>query len=592
MITFALLSFLASVYDADTLIVYSSGYNNVLQRGVWSSLYLERLLGPELSVSLDGWNSASWDSLSKDLYRSSHNTLALSYVPYDWLSFKSGLSGSSSRTDEADGTQGYTRRASKVYLETSTSTEILYVDYLAEYGRDRTALGGPEGGWAVDETRKDAGVFKIRSPVCTLSVSHHGERHTNWSDRGDTLNAAFVRIPLLAGHVLSGAKLGRRRSTGYTDYEQLGAEFWVRDTMRITPRVGLSMEGAFVWDTLTNNLWESLTYEEKERSLEANVSYRPFKRTSVRLQLGTEQSFHDQADDYYDEEISDNSFTATLSHNFSRRPSYATTYWHSAVNPLSPGNIYFTHSISLERHRTPDTANALDRDNFTERVSLSTSISPAEDFYTYFYFSHYIQRIHYIDTVNTSYAANSNEHKSSYATWNLDFSLTRYLEFSNWAGISFDWINYYNDSTQSRADRTWSEKGSLTFFPEALLQPGISVEWERYENWRVLSGELARTGLKDVVEQRYSLSWVQSRMEEAPSWWWEDSWEKEWLRITGFAGIRMEIVPAEVWQESRFAGADALVRPWPYLSINGGVKFTRSSYETPFEASLSVYSSF
>ncbi|TET22849.1 MAG: hypothetical protein E3J71_04515 [Candidatus Stahlbacteria bacterium] len=595
MTTFGLLTLLVSAFGSDTVIVYSSGYNNMLQRGVWNSVYFERKLGKELSLTLNEWYSISWDSLSKDLRRSAYNTVGVIYNPAQWLAIKSGLTGSRSLTEEADGSQGYTRYSSEGFIRTTTSTDLLYSDYELRYGKERSAISGPEAGWSIDEIKKDAATIKIRTDPCTLSIYHHLDRHTTWSDGGDTLQVTLARIPFLKGYLLSGTEFGRRRTKGYSDYEGLGAKFWVKDTLRITPHVGLSIGASYMLDTLTNNLWKDLTYSEEERNLSARVSYAPFKRTNLQIELRNEQNFHDQVDDYYDEESFKHSFTGSISHNFYRRPAQARNIWGMAVNFISPGSILFSHSLSLERIFTPDSANALDRDNFKERLSLSATLRPGENLSTYFTLSHYIQRTHYTDTINTSYAGSSNERRSSNATWNLNLEVPRYLAISNSANLYFDWTRYYNDSTLNRADRTWKEQISVSVFPQAALEPGVNLGWERYENWRVISGALVRRGLKDVFEQRYSISFVQKRKEEAPRWWSQPYWEREWLRITGFAGIRMEITPAEpqgLWQESRFAGIEISACPWPYLSLNGRIKFTRSNYEVPFEASCFLSSSF
>jgi len=595
MTTLSLLALLLNAFGSDTVIIYSSGYNNVLQRGVWNSVYFERELGKELSLTLNEWHSISWDSLSKDLRRSAYNTVGVIYNPAQWLAIKSGLTGSRSITEEADGSQGYTRYSSQGFLRTTVSTDLIYSYYDVRYGEERSAVSGPAAGWSKDEIRKDAATVKLRMAPCTLSVYHHLDRHTSWSEGGDTLKAALARIPFLKGYLLSGTEFGRRRTKGYSDYEELGTKFWVRDTLRITPHVGLSIGGSYILDTLTNNLKEDLTYSENERNLSARVSYAPFKQTNLKLELANEQNSHDQANDYYDEESFENSFTGSISHNFYRRPDHAKNLWTSAINMISPGYIYFSHSLSLKRISTPDSANALDRDNFRERLSLSATLRPQEYLSTYFTLSHYIQRTHYTDTINTSYAVSSNERKSSNASWHLDLEVPRYLAISNSADLSFDWVRYYNDSTLNRADRTWSERISASVFPQATLQPGANVNWERYENWRIFSGALVRSGLKDIFEQRYSISFVQKRKEETPRWWGHPYWEQEWLRITGFAGIRMEITPAEpqgLWQQSRFAGIETSVRPWPYLSLNGRIKFTRSDYEAPFEASCFLSSSF
>ena len=595
MTTLSLLALLVNAYNSDTVIIYSSGYDNVLQRGVWSSVYFERMLSKEFLVTLNEWHTMNWDSLSKELYRSAYNNLGITYYPSSWLTIKSGLTGSRFLTEEADGRQGYTRYASNGFMRTITSTDLLYSDYELRYGRERSAISGPEAGWSIDEIKEDRASIKLRTDPCTLSLHHHLDRHTNWSDGGDTLKAAISRIPFLKGYLVSGTEFGRRRTRGYSDYEELRAIFWVRDTVRITPRVGFTVDGSYRLDTLTNNRWEDLTYREDERNLSARISYAPFKRTNLQIELGNEQNYHDQVDDYYDEESFKHSFTGRVSHNFYRRPAQARSLWSKAINFISPGSITFSHSLSLQRIFTPDSANALDRDNFTERLSLSASIRPAENFSTYFALSHYIQRIHYTDTINTSYAASSNEHRSSNATCNLDLAIPDYFLLLNSASLSFDWVEYYNDSTLNRADRTWQEQISLTLFPEAVLQPGLDVSWKRYENWRMNVRELARTGLKDILEHSYSISFVQRRKEEAARWWWEQYWEQEWLRITGFAGIRMEMSPAELqglWRESRFAGIESAVRPWPCLSINGRIKFIRSNYEAPLEASCFISSSF
>lgn len=595
MTTFALSAFLLSAFGSDTVIIYSSGYNNVLQRGVWNSVYFERELGKELSLVLDERYSMSWDSLSKDLHRNAYNTVGVIYNPAQWLAIKSGLTGSRSITEEADGSQGYTRYSSQGFLNTTVSTDLIYSYYDVRYGKERSAVSGPAAGWSKDEIKKDAAAIKLRTVPCTLAVYHHLDRHTNWSDGGDTLKAALSRIPFLKGYLLSGTEFGRRRTKGHSDYEELGARFWVRDTLRITPHVGLSISGSYMLDTLTNNLKEGLTYSENERDLSGRVSYTPFKQTNLQIELANEQNSHDQADDYYDEESFKNSFTGRISHNFYRRPEQAKNPLARAVNMISPGSIYFFHSLSLEHISTPDSTNALDRDNFREYLSLSVTLRPQEYLSTNLTLSHYIQRTHYTDTINTSYAGSSNERKSSNASWHLDLEVPRYLAISNSANLSFDWVRYYNDSTLNRADRTWRERISLTLFPQATLEPGVNVNWERYENWRIFSGALVRSGLKDIFEQRYSISFVRKRKEETPRWWWQPYWEQEWLRITGFAGLRMEIAPAEpqgLWHESRFAGIETSARPWPYLSLNGRIKFTRSDYEAPFEASCFLSSSF
>ena len=140
MTTLSLLALLLNAFGSDTVIVYSSGYNNVLQRGVWNSVYLEHKLGKELSLTMNEWHSISWDSLSKDLRRSAYNTVGVIYNPAQWLAIKSGLTGSRSITEEADGSQGYTRYSSQGFLRTTVSTDLIYSYYDVRYGEERSAV--------------------------------------------------------------------------------------------------------------------------------------------------------------------------------------------------------------------------------------------------------------------------------------------------------------------------------------------------------------------------------------------------------------------------------------------------------------------
>ncbi len=577
------------------MMFYTSGYNTVLSRGIWGSVYLERVLSDEFLLTLNEWHSVSWDSLSKNLYRSASNNVGVIYTPARWLTLESGLIGSRYLTEKADGAQSYTTYSSQGFMKATTTTDLLYSYYHMKYGKERSATSVPDGKWSTDEINKGDAIVKLRIKPCTLGVYHHLNRHSTWTDGGDTLEMTISRIPFLKGHLLSGAEFGRRRATGSSDYLELGSKFWVKDTFRITPNAGISLDGSYLWDTLTNNLSENYTYSEQDLDLSARLSYAPFERTSVQLEFANEKSLHDQVDNYYDEESFEHSFAGKISHSFYRRPEQAKSLWNRNVNMVSPGSIYFSHSLSLERVSTPDSLNALDRDVFTERTSLSTTFRPSGHCYTYFTLSHYIQRTHYTDTLNTSYAASSHERKSSYASWTVDIEFPGYVDIWNLANLSFDWVEYYNDSTSNRADRIWRDEIAITLFPEAVFQPGAQINWERYENWRMTSGELTRTGLEDVVEQTYSLSFVRNRKEETPKYYWQPYQEREWLQITGFAGISMKITPVETqsfWQESRFAGIESYIRPWPYLSINGRIKFTRSNYEAPFEASCFISSSF
>ncbi len=587
----SLLILLPSAFNADTVIVQSSGYNTVLTRGFWESAYFERMLSSQLGVSLSQWSSSNWDSLSKNLNRINYGVVDLTYRPVDWFSLTTGINGSKTLTTESDGTEGYERHASYAYLNTVTTKDLLYTHFKASYGNERVALYGPGAGWSFDTTMQDYALFMVRTAPCTLSFYHNREIHSNWSDKGDTFEISLSSLPFFKSGFLSGASFGKREARGFSDYDELGALAWIRDTLSLSPRIKLDFSANYSIDTLVNNSFMSSSYKETERNLDATMLYQVLRYTSLRLLFSTDNTLHDQSESYYDYNKTLNTFTSTINHNFTRRPSYARSTG-SEARPLSPGSMYFSHTISLERFDTPDTLNNLDHDKFTEKANLSTSLNLWTDFTTNFKLNHSVTRTHY---VRPAYAASSNLRRSSQAAWDCDLNILSFSSIANSASLSFDWTEYYTDSSNNRADRTWSDIFELTLFPKECLRPDARVSWKRYENWRMISGDLKQSAIRDEIEQRYSLSYISLRKEEAPKWYQPGWWSRQWLTITGFVGLKQKLFPSDgqaLTQSSHFAGIEANYYPWPYLTISGGFKFIRSDYEAPLEASLSIYGSF
>lgn len=554
-------------------------------------MYLERMLSNELGVSLNQWTSSNWDSLSKDLGRIFYNNLAFNYKPVKWFSLTTGLNGSKTSTTESDGSEGYAHHTAYAYLNTEMTSNLLYSYYNASYGKERTALTGPGTGWSLDSAMQDLALLSIRTAPCTLSFSHEREVHSNWSDLGDTLEISLSSLPFFKSGLRSGASLGRRNTKGYSDYDELGALFWAKDTVSLSSHIKLELSGSYSLDTLKNNISDNLSYMESERDLDASLYYLLLRNTSIRLLMSANQISHDQNENYYDYEKILNTFTGTLNHNFTRRPSWARSS-SGGARPLSPGSIYFSHTISLERLDTPDTLNNLDNDKFTERVNIYTSLRPSNNFTTNFKLNHSVAKTHYI---RPTYAASSNLRRSSTAAWDFDIDILTLSSISNSSSLAFDWTEYYTDSSKNRADRTWSDNMDVVFFPNETFRPEAEVSWKRYENWRMISGALKQSAIRDEIEQRYSLSCVQQRKEKAPKWYYPEWWSREWLTITGFIGFKLKLFPSDAQaleQRSNYAGLEASVNPWPYLTINCGIKFIKSDYEAPFEASLSVYGSF
>lgn len=589
MITLGLLSLVFNYYGSDTVIVYNSGYNNVLRQGLWGNTYFERRLASELIFDMREQHSMSWDSLSKEVYRISSNTFELNYLPTDWLDVTGGITGSRIASIRDEGVKGYTRNTSSAFLESTVSTNVFYADYYLKYGDENTAAAGPQSGWTNDNIKEDALYLKTMMKPCTLDFRHDRENRISRFDCSDSITLSLAKIPLLSGWFRSGLDLGRQRKGGFSDDEKLGALFWVRDTFPVTPRVGLNVDAYYNIDTLTNYRWATSTYLDQEGSVSTRLGYQPFRYTAVKLNFTAIGNLHDQADDNYDENVNEYSFSGSVSQNFYRRPVQA-RWLATVITYISPGSIYFSHEYSLSQVRTPNSP--LNRDVYNEKLYLSSSLRPGEALSTTFSLTHQVQLTHYL---NTEYATSSNEEKTSTANWNLNLDIEKYLSLSNSARLSYDWTMNYNDSTRNRADRTWLESFSLSLFPEAALTPQVDVDWTRYESWRMLSGAFARTDLKDIVEQRYAITYYARRREQAPLWWSQKWWLKDWLRISGFLGTKWELIPSgsqRLLQKSPYVGLEGEIKPWPYVQISGGLKFRRSEYEVPFEIYLTVYSSF
>lgn len=591
MLTLSLLTLLVNYFGADTIIVYSTGYDNVRQKGVWSSVYLERLLSSEFLLTMRENHSLSWDSSTQRIYRNHSNNAGFNYIPFPWLELESILSGSRYLTFDSAGIQGKTNENTRIFLETTSATDILYANYYLYYNQNRVAYVSPDAGWNTYHEKGDNLDLNVKTVPCTLSFHHHREDKVSWFDNTDTLEFNLSRIPVLAGWLRAGVQVGRRKTAGLSDYEELGGLIWLQDTFRITPRIGLNVNASYQLDTMHNFQWETQSYLESKALISTRLSYSPFEYTRASMLFQTEKRNHDQVADFYDEEVSEIEFSARLEHRFYRRPSHA-QWLQSIINFISPGYIVFSHYFSLEKIHTPDTSNHLERNRYTERLSFYTNFRPGEILYTAFRLNHTVQLLHYL---HPSYSASSYQRKTSRAYWDVSFDVEDYLFANNSASLSFDWNQFYADSTRNRADRTWSDDFSITLFPHARLQPGADVGWARYENWGMVSGELSLTSLTDEISQTYSLSLVRTRREEVPRGWWEQYREQEWLRITVFAGMNFEIIPSTmggVWNESQFAGIESEIRPWPYIYIAGRIKFARSNYEVPMEASLTVYSAF
>lgn len=589
MISLSLLSLVVSYYGSDTVIVYNSGFNNVLRQGLWGSTYFERVLSSELIFDMREQHSMNWDSLSKEVYRISSNTFEMNYLPAEWLELIAGVAGSRITSTKNAGVQGYTRNTANGFFESTISTDIFYADYYFKYADEKTAASGPELGWSCDRIKEDALYLKTMMKPCTLAFYHQREERLNRFDGFDSVTLSLSKIPFLTGWFRSSLDIGRQRSSGFTDDEKMGAMLWARDTFSLTPRIGLNFDAYYRLDTLTNYRWASSTYQESEGSVSARLGYQPFRYTNLKLDFAAVENSFDQADDEYDENISEYSFTGSVSQNFNRRPDQA-KWLASLITLLAPGSMSFSHGYSLSKIRTPNSP--LNRDVYNERLYFSTSLRPGEALSTNFKLTHQVQLTHYL---NSEYAASSSERKTSSANWDIYLDLDEYLNASNSAKLSYDWNMYYNDSTRNRADRTWRDDFVLILFPDATLEPRVSFDWTRYESWRILAGAFSRTDLKDIVEQRYSLSYRARRREEAPSWWSTKWWEKDWLKITGFWGTKWELIPSgpqRLMVKAPYTGMETEIKPWPYVQLSGGFKLRRSEYEAPFEVYLSIYSSF
>lgn len=591
MITLSLLIIFPSGYSTDTLMLQASGYNNVLQRGFAGSFYFERMFSKELGIALNESSYSSWDSLSKDFSEYYSSNFTINYNPLTWLTLSSGLYGTKNHTVESDGSETNAKLSSYAFLETNASANLLYSDFKIRYGEEKTAPTGPKGGWFMDSVSENEALIKVLTKPCTLSFYHEKEVRSSRSNLGDTVEISLSPLPFLKTGFTSGAYLGRSEARGFSDYNAIGASLWGKDTFSIIPRAKIYLEGSYTLDTLKNNLWEGLSYKEISRNLDALLNYQILTYTNLKLQLSTEGTNHNQLEDYYDFNSAHNSFTATLNHNFSRRPSRARSPGNQ-ITFLSPGSISFSHNISIERIDTPDSLNNLDRDRFNQKTTLSTSFNPWDFLSTNFRFNHSVYKTHY---VKSAYSSSSNLKRSSLASLYLSLDMKKYLNITSNASLSFDWTEYYTDSSKNWANRIWYEKMQLTFFPQGWLQPTASVSWNRYENWRMVSGALVQTAVSDEIEQNYGVTYYASRKEEAPRWWYEKSWVQEWLSVSGFAGSRFKLFPTgsqNLAQSSYYAGIYIMIKPWPYLSIDGGVKFVRSDYEAPFETNLSINTTF
>ncbi len=579
-------------YGADTVIISNYGYSNTIRRRFSGSTYWEQSLNKQLSFFFKEYHLISWDSLSKDKHRYTKNTLAIKFSPFKWLKLETGLYGSRNRIIKDDGSDKYSFQSTSGFLDATSSNKLLYANYYAKYGKEKTSLAGSNFRLSPDKILLDIADIRIKVEPCTLSFKHRRDQHSSWSRKGDTIGIVTKKISIKKTYIRSGAKLGRKyRIETFSNLQQLGANVWISDSIPFNKNLGLSFSAKYIFDTLTNYSQDRQTHGEDKKNLSAKISYRPFNKTLVKLNFNTEDMTHRQVDTYYNKDINKIKFSSSLSHNFYRRPKQA-----SGKVPgneyLSPGSIYFSHSYTLEHLRTPDTLNALDRDKATQTLYFKLTLKPAKTLYTMLKFRHNLQLTHYL---TPNYALSSNKRKTNYVSWNLNFVLDRYLNLSNDINLSFDWSEYYLDSTKNRADRTWADNFSLTFFPNALIQPTAIIKWRRYENWKMISGALSRSDVRDKINQTYSLVFIRKRKEEAYSRY-RNMWrEREWLRIEAFGGINIEKAPFTdrgLFQKSLFMGLKGRLRPWPYLNIHGGVKFTRSEYEAPFEASMSINSSF
>ncbi|MBN2379050.1 hypothetical protein JXM67_04535 [candidate division WOR-3 bacterium] len=583
-----LFALLFSFFGKDTLIVSTWGYNSTLSRQIKGDYYLERLLSNEFKIKTTYWEFSSWDSLWKRMESTKRNTAGIEYTPANWLTLVSGLDGVRNRTQETYSNQGYTSSSTTGFLESETNTDLLYSFYRLEYITDQFAYLGSDIYSSLDKTFADEAYIEVNANPCTLSFAHNREVGENKLNRGDTIEITSTRVPFLQGWFQTGGEIGKSRHKHYSDYQQLAGEIWLRDTFKITPNVGINLTGTFSLDTLTNLADASGTRKISDRYIRARIGYQVFQRTSLSIEFSDKTTIRKQVGELFDEDKNKYSFLGKITHNFTRRPSQARSYY-SAPIPLSPGSITFTQALSLESIATPDSNNQ-DRDIATENSTLSLYWNPTENIYSYFYLNHNTRREHYLVSEE---ADRSNQNKSSYSYLVFNILIPKYLSLYNSTDIQFSLTRYYNDSTQNWANRSTSEAATITFFPEGLLQPTAKLSWRRSENWGMVSGELALTNQSDQINQRYTLSFIQIRREKSPQgWWWEDN---EWLRISPFVGFETTFVPLEMQgpvDKSDYAGIEILYHPWPYVSLNGEIKFTRSDYEAPFETTLSINTSF
>ncbi|MBD3286134.1 hypothetical protein GF359_06445 [candidate division WOR-3 bacterium] len=588
MSTLSFAALLFSFFGADTTFFYASGRSTGSYSLLNASYHFERLLSDELKIKVWGSEYTNWDSLSKQLYRDRDNLAGIEFEPNQWLILSTGLSGSRAKTEQTDGGWKSITNSTIGFLKSEVETDLLYSYYRLEYGNQKSAssYGGPLQ-WNINGQMYDEAFISVKVEACTLDFIHENTVNGGLSYRGDTIEITSARLKLLKGWGQGGGYVYLDRNRGYSEEQILGSQIWVRDTFRISPRIGVNLDASYDIDSTTNYTNDSLSKIEDEKELAVRLSYQPIDKTNLVLKFNTKGSSRDQVDRYFNEERRRYWFVGQVRHYFSRRPKQAVANYEGPY-PYDPGYILFTQSLLLETIEKPDESNTSDRDVATENTNLTMNWNPTANLWTNFFFTHGNTRTHYF---HPEEADESNLSKSANASLYICFDDSKYIDIYTSTSLQFTFTHYYTDSTENKADRTIDENATVTLFPVSQVQPGISFTWNRSENWKMVSGSLALTNKLDLITQRFSLAYVLVRKEE----WWSSYTEKEWLRIAPFAGFRIQKAPQEetdIVEKSNLAGLDFKIRPWSYVSILGGFTFTRSDNEDPFQAYLTVNSSF
>jgi len=586
--TLSLLALLLSYYGTDTVFVNARGRTQGSYTSIYASYHIERMLSEQLIIKVMGSENTEGNSLSQYLFRNLDNQAEVEYTPKDWLFLSAGLIGNRYKSEQTDGSYASLANSSIGFFESEVESDILYSYYRLEYGNQRFGYryGGPTS-WSTLGQIRDEAFIRVRVKPCTLDFFHQKNVVANQSYQGDTIVLTTARLPFFNGYGQGGGYLSLDRNKGYSDEEILSAELWVQDTFQVSARIGLNLDVSATLDTTTNLTNELLTKTEVEKNLSVRLNYQPIDRTYLVLKFQARDFIKNQVDAYFDEDRFRYSFTGKVQHFFSRRPAQAQANY-STPYPFNPGSITFTRSLTLESILTPDETNISDRDVSTEYTNLFMDWRPHENLWSSFYFSHNNVRTHYFHPVE---AEESNNSKSSNVSLHFGFDDSKYVDIYSSSMLYFSFTRYYTDSTENKASRSINENLTLSLFPSSFLQPGISFNWNRSENWEIVFGALALTNKLDIFTQKINLTYVLYRKEE----WWSSYFEKEWLRIAPFVGSRIQRLPQEgsaSIDNSLFSGIDLNIRPWVNVSILGGLTFTRSEYEDPFQAYLTVNSSF